>query len=236
MVNEAQRKLEALVARSRRARFGAPAAFARARLAGCGATAAVVAVAMLWLPLGSAPVLAFAQVQEHFRDFRTLRFDVEQRMNGKVVMKSRVSVTRDGNVRTDVGDVISVIVNSTEMQVLTLHAFRARRDRRRRSTCPRRRTMRWPGSRIFANSRARRRRCRRPGMIGGREGLRMGARDRRRATSCCGPRKMDLPLEMTLGGARRLQLNFDFEFDPQLAAQMFSTEIPAGYSRGEAED
>ena len=31
------------------------------------------------------------------------------------MMKSRVSVTRDGNVRTDVGDIISVIVNSTEI-------------------------------------------------------------------------------------------------------------------------
>ena len=59
-------------------------------------------------------------MQEHFRDFRTLRFDVEQRMNGRVVMKSRVSVTHDGNVRTEVGDDISVIVNSAEMQVLTL--------------------------------------------------------------------------------------------------------------------
>ena len=75
---------------------------------------------MLWLPFGSAPVLAFAKIQEHFRDFRTLRFDVEQRMNGRVVMKSRVSVTHDGNVRTDVGDDITVIVNSTERQVLTL--------------------------------------------------------------------------------------------------------------------
>ncbi len=39
---------------------------------------------------------------------------------------------------------------------------------------------------------------------------------------------------MTLGGSATMQLNFDFEFDPALPAQMFSTEIPAGYSLGEA--
>ena len=33
-----------------------------------------------------------------------------------------------------------------------------------------------------------------------------------------------------------MQLDFDFEFDPALPAQMFSTEIPAGYSLAEAED
>ena len=78
-------------------------------------------MALLWLPLGSMPALAFTQVQQHFHHFRTLRFDVEQHMNGKSMMKSRIHVTRDGNVRTDVGDLISVIVNSSEHRVMTLH-------------------------------------------------------------------------------------------------------------------
>ena len=118
---------------------------------------------MLWLPLVPSPALAFAQVQQHFRDFRTLRFDVEQRMNGKVLMKSRVHVTRDGNVRTDVGDIVSVIVNSSERRVMTLHhPARVAHGGAARSCRPRR-MMRWPGSRTFANSRARHRHCRRPG-------------------------------------------------------------------------
>jgi hypothetical protein len=41
---------------------------------------------------------------------------------------------------------------------------------------------------------------------------------------------------MTLGGSTPVQLSFDFEFDPELPAQMFSTEIPAGYSLGKEED
>ena len=69
--------------RSRWRRIAAASAGApHAGLARGGASAAVAAVALLWLPLGSTPALAFAQVQQHFRDFRTLRFDIEQRMNG----------------------------------------------------------------------------------------------------------------------------------------------------------
>ncbi|HEY6125791.1 MAG TPA: hypothetical protein VIV63_14155, partial [Steroidobacteraceae bacterium] len=99
VVSDAQRKLETVVSK-RMAEISArrPARTARGWLA-AGATAAVVAVAMLWLPLGTTPALAFAKVQEHFRDFRTLRFVVEQRMNGEVVMKARVSMVRDGSVR-----------------------------------------------------------------------------------------------------------------------------------------
>ena len=41
-----------------------------------------VALAVLLLPLTPTPALAFSAVQKHLRDFRTLRFDIEQRMNG----------------------------------------------------------------------------------------------------------------------------------------------------------
>ena len=91
MVTDAQRKLDALVAGRIATKALHRAGASLSWLAGSAATSAVVAaVAMLWLPLGSMPALAFAKVQQHFRDFRTLRFDVEQRMNGKVLMKSRV--------------------------------------------------------------------------------------------------------------------------------------------------
>jgi len=120
MVQAAQRKLEAAVA----ARTSRAATHKPRRVGGwlaAATSAGVVALAMLWLPLVPSPALAFAQVQQHFRDFRTLRFDVVQRMNGNEVMKSRVHITRDGNVRTDVGDLVSVIVNSSERRVMTLH-------------------------------------------------------------------------------------------------------------------
>jgi hypothetical protein len=38
------------------------------------------------------------------------------------------------------------------------------------------------------------------------------------------------------GGSAALELDFHFNFNPSFDAKFFSTEIPAGYSRGEPED
>ena len=234
LVNDAQRRLEALVAdRVAHASARRPVRHARGWLA-AATTAAVVAVAMLWLPFGSAPVLAFAKIQEHFRDFRTLRFDVEQSMNGRVVMKSRVSVTHDGNVRTDVGDDISVIVNSTEMQVLTLmHSKHIAIPSPLDKPATKEDAIAWlddirdfqgeakvlPKTRWIRGQRAH-----------GWELATTAGKIVLWAT------EDGLPLEMTLGSSTPVELSFDFEFNPQLDAKFFSTEIPEGYSRGESED
>jgi outer membrane lipoprotein-sorting protein len=197
-------------------------------------TAGIVALSALWLPLVPSSALAFAEVQQHFRDFRTLRFDVEQRMNGKVLMKSRVNVTRDGKVRTDVGDILSVIVNSSERRVMTLHhparvATMAPLD----VPVTQEDAMAWlkeirefqgearplPRTRVIDFRKAH-----------GWEFATAAGNIVLWATAD------GLPLEMTLGGSTPVQLSFDFEFDPELPAQMFSTEIPAGYSLGKEED
>jgi outer membrane lipoprotein-sorting protein len=234
MVTEAQRKLDALVAgRMATKALRRPARRTRGWLA-AGASAVVAAVALLWMPLGSMPALAFAQVQQHFRDFQTLRFDIEQRMNGEVTMKSRVHITRDGNVRTDVGDLVSVIVNSSERRVMVLHhpAHVATLTPLTVPATPDD-AMAWlkdirefqgeakplPRTRIIDFKKAY-----------GWELASAGGKIVLWAT------EDGLPLEMTLGGNAALQLDFDFEFDPALPAQMFSTEIPAGYSLGKEED
>jgi hypothetical protein len=115
-VQDAQRKLERLIAtarpRRRTPRVGGWLAAA--------ASALVAVIAVVWLPLGSTPALAFSDVQKHLRDFKALRFDIEQRVNGQFVMKSRVSVLADGSVRTEVGDDIVVVVNTQERRVMTL--------------------------------------------------------------------------------------------------------------------
>ena len=233
-VNEAQGKLDALMA-ARAATTAAvrPARRTRGWLA-AAATAVVVTVAMLWLPFGSTPAVAFAIVQQHFRDFRTLRFDVEQRMNDMVVMKSRVNITRDGKVRTDVGDLVSVIVNSAERRVMTLHhpshvatvtpldapvkqddamAWLAeiREFQGEAKALPKMRWIRAQRVHGWELSTA-------AGIIT------LWANDE------------GLPLEMTIEGNAAIELSFDFDFNPVQPAQMFSTEIPAGYSRGEPED
>ena len=234
LIAEAQRKLDALVASRVAANaVDRPARRTRGWLA-AGASAAAAAVALLWLPLGSTPALAFAQVQQHFRDFRALRFDVEQRMNGKVLMKSRVHVTRGGNVRTDVGDLISVIVNSSEGRVMTLHhpahvatlaplLVPATSDD----------AMAWlKDIREFQGEAKALPQTRMIGLqrVHGWELQSAAGKIVLWATD------EGLPLEMTLGGNTPVQLSFDFEFDPALPTEMFSTEIPAGYSLGKPED
>jgi hypothetical protein len=233
MVQDAQRKLEAVIA----ARAAKVATAKPARRVGgwlAATSAGVLAAAMLWLQLAPSPALAFAVVQQHFRDFRTLRFDVEQRMNDKVIMKSRINLTRDGNVRTDVGDLVSVIVNSTERRVMTLHhpahvatvmplEVPAKADD----------AMAWLDE--IREFQGEARPLSRTRWIGGRKAhgweLETAA-----GKLVLWATEDGLPLEMTMGGNAALQLNFDFEFDSELPAQMFSTEIPAGYSPGKEED
>ncbi|HEU4779543.1 MAG TPA: hypothetical protein VFS58_06630 [Steroidobacteraceae bacterium] len=234
VVSEAQRKLDAAVAK-RLAENSArrPVRSARGWLA-AGATAAIVTVAMLWLPFGSAPALAFAKVQEHFRDFRTLRFDMQQHMNGQLIMKARVSMTYEGNVRTDIGDDISVIVNSAEHRVLTLlHPSRVAVESPLDAPVTQDDSLAWLDdvrkfqgeAKLLAGTRQiRGQRVHGWELATGGGNIVLWATD------------AGLPLEMTMGGNTQMQIGFEFEFDPPFEARLFSTEIPAGYSRGEAED
>jgi outer membrane lipoprotein-sorting protein len=231
-VNEAQRKLEAAIA-SRTAALPLRKPLRQIGWLTLTASAAVAAL-LVWLPLASTPVQAFAEVQQHFRDFRTLRFDIDQRVNGESTMKSRVSVARDGNVRTDVGDDVSVIVNSTEQRILTLvHSAHVAVQSPLGAPVAEKDSLEWlkeirdfqgqatllPQSREIDGQAAR-----------GWE-LKVGT-----GNIVLWATEDGLPLEMTMDQEPQLQLSFHFEFDVALAPQLFSTEIPAGYSRAEAED
>jgi outer membrane lipoprotein-sorting protein len=232
-VNAAQHKLEALVTAKIATRPARTARAARGWLA-AGASALVAAVAVVWLPLGTAPALAFAQVQQHFRDFRTLRFDMEQRMNGKPLMNARVSVRHDGSVRTEVGEDIVVVVNSAEMRVLTLvkpsrMAVVSPLDQAAKKED----ALKWlddirefqgaakalPDTRIIDGQRAHGWALE---IAGG--NLELWAND------------AGLPLQMTLDQNMDIEMTFDFEFDPAFPEDFFSTKIPDGYKLGTEED
>jgi hypothetical protein len=116
-VRDAQRKLDDVVA-GRMARENTRPQARRTGWLAAMASAAAVTAAVLWLSMQPTP--AFATVQEHFRDFQTLRFLMEQRFDGKLIMRTRMLVTRSGNVRAEVGNDVTVIVNSAERRVLTL--------------------------------------------------------------------------------------------------------------------
>ena len=233
VVAAAQRKLDALVASRVAQKAGRSPVMKRGWLA-AAATAAVVTVAVLWLPLAPTPALAFAQIQEHFREFRTLRFEVEQRMNGRVVMKSRVSVSQDGNVRTDVGDDVTVIVNSTQMKVLTLmHRHHIAVPSPLDKPATKDDAIAWLDDiRDFQGEAKPLEKSRwiRGHRAYGWELETAAGKMELWATA------EGLPLEMTLDSSAPMQLGFDFEFDPELGENYFSTEIPAGYSVGKDED
>lgn len=87
------------------------------------AVVAIVALAVLGIFLPTLFVsrsVAFAAVQNHLRDFKTLTMTVAQRSNGMDLPTIRVWADRGGNAHTNVGDSTSVIVNVETGTVLVL--------------------------------------------------------------------------------------------------------------------
>ncbi len=229
-VQDAQRRLEARVteatSRSRRkSRAGGWLAAA--------ASAAAAVAAFVWLPLHPTPALAFSEVQKHFRDFSTLRFDVEQRMNGEMVMKSRVSVLADGSVRAEVGDDIVVVVNSSERRVLTLlKPSRVAMVSPLTDAPAKDDSLKWldevrefqgaavqlPDTRVIRGERAH----------GWELPLEHGK-------IVLWANDGGLPLEMQLDHGVSVDMSFRFEFNRDLSAALFSTAVPAGYELREEE-
>lgn len=114
-VDDAQDRLtRALQGRSPR-RAWAPRRWA---LAGVSAMAALVLAISLPFLIGQGD--AFAAVQAHFRDFRTLQMDVVQRHGEQVLITSRIRVNAAGATRTDIGESLSVVVDPARGRVLTL--------------------------------------------------------------------------------------------------------------------
>lgn len=230
-VQSAQRNLEARVAQA--ASRGRRKSRAGGWLAAAASAAAAVA-AFVWLPLHPTPVLAFAEVQKHFRDFSTMRFDLEQRANGSLIMKSRVSVLADGSVRAEVGEDIVVIVNTAERRVMTLLKPAKAAIVSPLAEAPTKDdSLKWldevrqfqgtavqlPGSRVIRGERA----------YGWELPLHQGK-------LVLWANDAGLPLEMQMDQGVAVDLSFRFEFNRDLPAELFSTAVPAGYNLRESED
>jgi hypothetical protein len=223
-VQAAQQELEAVIARaaSRRSPRRVGGWFAAA------ASAAAAIAALVWLPLTSTAALAFSDVQKHFREFDTLRFEFEQHMQGNLLVKARVSMRADGSVRTEVGDDVVVIVNMPEQQVLTLieagHiAMLTPLDGKPTGEDP----MEWmhevrdfqgaavalPEVRTIRGQPAR--------------GWRLPLE---RGEVVLWANEAGLPLEMQIDQGVQIDMRFRFDFDVALPAELFSTQVPAGYT------
>ena len=155
-------------------------------------------------------------------------------MNGEPFMTARVSVRRDGSVRTEVGDDVVVIVSTEEKQVLTLLKSAHLAIVSPIDEAPTKEDdLAWLDEiREFQGAAKALRETR---VIDGQrahgwelpiEGgtIELWANDE------------GLPLRMSLNQGVAIEMSFRFEFEPKLAADEFSTRVPDGYSRGESED
>ncbi|MGH6714861.1 MAG: hypothetical protein ACRER1_01320 [Gammaproteobacteria bacterium] len=87
------------------------------------ACAGVAALALLGFLLPTLFVnqgVAFAAVQNHLRDFKTLTMTITQRSHGMDMPTIRVWADRKGNAHTDIGDSTTVIVNAGTGTLLVL--------------------------------------------------------------------------------------------------------------------
>lgn len=230
-VREAQIKLDRAIA-ARLARDSRASTSRKTGWLAAAVAAGVAAVTLLWLPLNPTP--AFAAVQQHFRDFQTMRFVMDQRVGGRLTIQTRVQATRSGNLRSEVGEDVVVVVNSAEARVLTLirgsrmaivsplahpvdedDALKWMKDIREfqgaAKMLPERRVIR--GNKVYGWQ------------------LQTQGIDMVLWATADG-----LPLQMTMNSAAQLQLDLNFEFDVPIAPETFSTAVPAGYAVGPRED
>lgn len=227
-VDAAQRRLAAaLHGRSRRER----PAMRRWVVAGFTAMAAVALA--IGLPFLSGQGDAFAAVQAHFRQFRTLQMDVTQRLGGVVMQTSRTRVDAAGATRTDIGESLSIVVDPARGRVLTLlhderHAVVATiaphaaatgndiawLDELRRYTG---KATALTETRTIAGQPA--------------QGWRLDLGGN--ATELWADAD-GLPLEMRMHGGG-LQIDYRFAFDVDFAPDLFDTAVPAGYTPAAAD-
>lgn len=207
----------------------APRRAAWPRLAVAFASLCAVSVLGVALLLGDQGA-AFAAVQQRLRDFATLRLTVDQRVGGEHLQTSRILLDRSGSLRTDVGDEVTVVVDTRSRHVLTLlHGARAAL-RTPLPAGPAPGTgdaLRWldairdfqgeaqqlPDTRVFDGVEA-------TGWQLDTQGMRivLWADDD------------GVPHSMELGGEGGLALDYRFEFDRPIEPALLSADVPAGYT------
>lgn len=228
-VDVAQSRLAAtLQARSRRERSAT-----RGWLT-AGLAAMVVVVLAIGLPLLSGQGDAFAAVQAHFRQFRTLQMDVVQRHGGEVRMTSRTRVNDAGATRTDIGESLSIVVDPQRGRVLTLlHEERqAMLATIASQTVAAGSDIAWLDKLRRFNGKA----------VPLSEARTIAGQPTRGWLVDLGGDVIELwadndglPLEMRMRGGG-LQIDYRFVFDAEFAPGLFDVAVPAGYAQVEADE
>lgn len=224
-VDAAQQRLRARLERATPARR-----IARSRAPWlAAATAAVLAIVVIGTPLLTQQSNAFARVQAHLRDFRTLSMQVEQRYRGRVVQDSHMVVDARGVVRTDVGKDLSVIVDPVRGRLLILQ-----HDAREAVLMPLEQAPKDPAAALdwiaeIRDFQGQAQPLKQTRTIDGRvaHGWALDVAGQRLVLWAD---NTGLPLAMEGGGGNGLEIRYRFAFDVPLAAGYLSSDVPAGYT------
>jgi hypothetical protein len=186
--------------------------------------AAVVLPALLMRPS-----TAFAQVQQHFRDFSTLTMRLDTKVTDDMTMTTMVRVDKAGNVRVDVDKTLSVIINAERGEtVQLLHDAKMASVRAlARGEITRDDSLDWLDDlRKFQGTATQLEETREyDGRLTHGYRVKLDAMDITLWADADG-----MPLAMDLSQGDVATQAFRFTFDAPMAADTFATTIPAGYS------
>ncbi len=197
-------------------------------------TALALVLVVMPLMIGNRDALAFADVQRHFQQFRTLAMTVEHKAAGDLLQQVRVLLDDAGRVRADVSSELSVVVDPERGRILMLmHGSKSALwlpvavD----NVLPAREALSWIEElRQFKGIASQLPQTR---LIDGRTAhgwsLSIGGA---RLQLWADDDGLPLTLGIGEGDGELLDLQLRFRFDEPLPADAFSTDIPSGYSFG----
>jgi outer membrane lipoprotein-sorting protein len=192
-------------------------------------------IVAVWLsPLMFSKNLAFAQVQAHLLNFSSLVMHITTTINSVTKQRTTVQINADGQVRTDVDEQLSTIVDPKARQVMILlHAQkiavieRISADQPTQPSAPadqmgaefleQLRTYKGLATRLPNRKTV-------DGVSAQGFALALSGQDCVLWVDSRG-----LPLEMEISNSVHVRTEFRFEFDRPLAPRLFSRDPPAGY-------
>ena len=213
----------------------APRRPARLRELVIGAATACALVVLAFGPLFIArEVVAFDDVQRHFRDFTTLVMTIDTNAGGTALPRNTVTAMRDGRVRVDVGTQLSVVLDAKQGRgVSLLHDARAAapfafvpggRGNEALDWLEELRSFTGTAERIEATR-----------TIAGQTAYGWTLTLANQRTELWANAD-GLPLAMRVEGSGTLELAFAFAFDMPVDETRLSLDPPAGYTRAADED
>lgn len=197
-------------------------------------TALALMLVVMPLMIGHRDALAFADVQRHFQQFRTLAMTVEHKAVGELLQHVRVILDDTGRVRADVAGELSVVVDPDRGRVLMLmHSSKSALwlpvavD----NVMPAREALSWIDElREFKGIATQFPETR---LIDGRtaHGWSLGIGSAR-LQLWADADGLPLTLGIGEGDGEALSLQLRFRFDEPVPTDAFSTDIPSGYTFG----